>query len=103
MLADAMIGLTILAILGVVIATAMNWRQRSSERLADYRAATRAAERTLFELHQGQHPTAPDASAMVRVEPVADGQEIDGFRWVRVTAMCKRGVVTLVGLAKTEQ
>jgi type II secretory pathway pseudopilin PulG len=101
-LIDTIFGLIIVAILGVVLAKAINWQQRSNQRLADARAASRCAERTLLELQRGHEPPSLDAGESVRIGPATDGAEISGFVWVRVTGSCGRGSVTLLGLAKRE-
>jgi type II secretory pathway pseudopilin PulG len=101
-LVDTIFGLIIVAILGVVLAKAINWQQRSGQRLADVRAASRCAERTLLEIQQGHEPPSLDAGETVRIEPAIGGAEINGLVWVRVTGSCNRSSVALLGLAKRE-
>jgi hypothetical protein len=101
-LTDAVIGLILLAVVGGAIATVCRWQSRAAKRLADERAATRAAEYALIELYQG-HPVPAQRGepAVVRVEPASGGGiAADGYLWVRVTATCDGRSVVLVGLAK---
>jgi type II secretory pathway pseudopilin PulG len=99
-LLDTIVGLIILAILGVVLGKAISWQQRSEQRLADVRMASHCAERTLLELRDGHEPPLLDVDETVRIEPAIGGAEINGFVWVRVTGSCHRSSVTLLGLAK---
>jgi hypothetical protein len=99
---DAVIGLILLAVVGIAVATVCRWQSRAAKRLADQRAATRAAEYALIELHQG-HPVPAQLGepAVVRVEPASDGgAAVDGYQWVRVTARCDGQSIALVGLAR---
>ena len=101
-LLDTIVGLIILAILGVVLGKAISWQQHSGQRLADVRAASRCAERTLLELQQGHEPPSMDTGETVRIEPAIGGTEVNGFVWVRVTGSCNHSSVTLLGLSKRE-
>jgi hypothetical protein len=97
---DAMIALIVLVALMVVIAVAGSWQQRAAHRSADARQAARAADRAMLELHAGR-PITPDPDVRLQVESAsAAGQEVSGYRWVRVVGECNGRVVSLVGLAR---
>jgi type II secretory pathway pseudopilin PulG len=100
--ADVVVGLILLAVVGVAVATVCRWQSRAAKQLGDQRAATRAAEYALIELHQGRPaPAQLGEPAVVRVEPASGGGAVlDGYQWVRVTATCDGRSITLLGLAK---
>jgi hypothetical protein len=93
---DALLGLIVVGVLAVVIATAVRWERRASDGLADARAATTAAERALVDLAQGRRI----ADAAVQVDPLAGGADVAGHHWVRVTATVDGHRAALVGLAR---
>jgi hypothetical protein len=102
LVADAVIGLILLTVVGLAVATVCRWQSHAAKQLADERAATRAAEYALIELHQG-HPVPAQLGepVVVRVEPASGGgAAMGGYQWVRVTATCDGRSVALVGLAR---
>jgi type II secretory pathway pseudopilin PulG len=102
MLLDAIVGLAILALLGVIIAAEMSWHARAAQRLANIRAASELAESALFDLQQG-HPLHPDGgNDQTKVEQLAGGDPIPHSAWVRVTATHDGQSALLVGLVKAD-
>ena len=80
LLADAMMGIAILATLIAVFAGALGAQNRSSQRLADSRAAWRAAESALSELQAGR------ATNRAEMNSGTGGRAPAGFVWVEAVA-----------------
>ena len=124
MLADAVMGLAIVALLAASMAVVLNRQAHGTRRLADERAATWAAELALAQLRAGRPAAevAPagagaagaagataeagaDADAVagtgtesIEVEPAAGGAAPAGYEWVRVRAGVNGRRAALVGL-----
>ena len=92
LLADAMMGVAILATLITIFAAALGAQQRASRKLADSRAAWRAAEAALSELQVG-HP-----AKRAEIHPAAGGNAPAGFVWVEAVASRGNATARLVGL-----
>jgi hypothetical protein len=98
MLADAVIGMAIFALLGVVLAKEMSQHARASHRLANLRAATWLAESTLCNLQQGHQPPAIAPSDRIEIKRLDDASQVAHQAWVRVTATHEAESADLVGL-----
>jgi hypothetical protein len=96
-LADLVIGLSVVLVLAGVLARESVWSHRAAARDADVRAATAAAEAATVDLAQGQ-----PAPGDVKVEPATPMPEaaVPGHTWVRATAVVHGRSVTLFGLAR---
>jgi type II secretory pathway pseudopilin PulG len=94
MVADAVAGIALLAVLATSIIVATRGQQIASARLSESRGATWAAEQAMAEL-QGGKP----AGEGIRVEPVDAGTPPpQGFAWVRVRAERHGRPAELIGL-----
>jgi hypothetical protein len=93
MVADAVAGIAILAVLSTAIIIAVRSQHIASERLADSRGATWAAEQALAEMQAGRA-----AGQDVRVESVTADSTPEGFAWVRVRAERRGRSAELIGL-----
>jgi hypothetical protein len=91
-MADVVIGLAILAVLGTAFFTAVNRQRRGAERLADARGATWYAEYALAVMQSGR------AADGVQVEPIAGDAPTSAHVWVRVRAQQNGQSAILVGL-----
>jgi hypothetical protein len=96
MVADAVAGLALLAVLGTSIVVAVRSQQMASERLSDTRGAAWAAEQALSQMQAGR-PAGQD----VRVEPLNAEGAPQGFAWVRVRAERHGRPADLIGLVPT--
>jgi len=96
MLADAMIGLTIVGIIATIVAAAIGSEHAAEQRLADFRAANRTAERVLLNLQREQGtPRVQGAVIEIRALP---GDSPAGFTWAQVDAAVNGRHAALVGL-----
>jgi type II secretory pathway pseudopilin PulG len=94
MVADAVAGLALLAVLATAIVIAVRSQHMASERLSDSRGATWAAELALAEMQAGK-----PAGENVRVEALdADAPPPDGFTWVHVRTERNGRSADLIGL-----
>jgi hypothetical protein len=93
MLADAVIALTLVAMLGAVLMVLANRHARATRELGATRAAVRMAEAALMEM-QGGRP-APASVRVRRLTPAAEGAV-----WVEVTAAVEGREVALIGLVR---
>jgi type II secretory pathway pseudopilin PulG len=96
MVADAVAGLALLAVLGTAIVVAVRSQQIASARLSDTRGATWAAEQALAQMQAGR-----PAGQEVRVEPLNAGGAPQGFAWVRVRTERNGRRADLTGLVPT--
>ena len=101
---DAIVGLVILIALASVLAVAVNQQAAASRKLADRRAAQRAAEATLLALQTGQPASAETAGSAATVVTALDSPAPVGWRWVRVERRSgdSSPVVSLLGLVPNE-
>ncbi len=95
LMADAVMALTILALLMGVLLMAAGRQRHASLRLKDQRAATALAERGLSRLRMGLE--AGEAPA-VRVERLTGGEAPAGQAWVKVTAVAQGRWASVAGL-----
>jgi hypothetical protein len=93
MVADAVAGLALLAVLGTTIIIAARSQGMASERLSDSRGATWAAEQAIAEMQAGR-----PAGQNVRVEALDADAPPEGFAWVRVRVERNGRSAELVGL-----
>ncbi len=93
LLADAMMGVAILATLITIFAASLGAQQRASRKLADSREAWRAAESALSDLQAGH------ATKRAEIHPAAGGNAPAGFVWVEAVASRGDATARLVGLA----
>jgi hypothetical protein len=80
-LADAIVGLGLLGILGGVLVAGARDYGRIDARLSQRAAAARQAESVLQQLHAGQ---VVPSSPTVQIEPLSSDNTPPGFRWVQV-------------------
>jgi type II secretory pathway pseudopilin PulG len=102
MVMDAIVGLAILALLGVIVATELSWHARAAKRLSNVRAASQIAELALFDLQQGQQPPTVQGTDQITVEQLGGGDQISHGAWVRVTATFDGQSAVLVGLVNAD-
>lgn len=96
---EMIIGIGILAVAALVLFVATTRTHVASSRLADARAATRAAEAALINMQAGLPPGDVDKETHVQVAPVASAPAApDGWHWVEVTASVRGQTRTLTGL-----
>jgi hypothetical protein len=100
---DAIVGLMLLIALASVLAVAVNQQAAASRKLAERRAAQRAAEATLVALQSGQpapNQSGGDATVVTTLESPAPA----GWKWVRVERRSSGSgpSVQLVGLVPGE-
>lgn len=96
MVADAVAGIALLAVLSTAIVVAVRSQQVASDRLAETRGATWAAEQALAQMQEGRQ-----AGQDVRVEPLNGDGAPQGFAWVRVRTERNGRPADLVGLVPT--
>jgi type II secretory pathway pseudopilin PulG len=93
MIADAVVGLMLLAVLGTAVVIAVRSQHMASERLSDTRGATWAAEQALAQMQAGR-----PAGEGARVETLNADRAPEGFTWVRVRTERHGRAADLVGL-----
>jgi hypothetical protein len=93
MVADAVAGLALLAVLATTIVIAVRSQGIASERLSDSRGATWAAEEALAEMQAGR-----PAGKEVLVDDLKADATPEGFAWVRVHAERHGRSADLIGL-----
>jgi type II secretory pathway pseudopilin PulG len=96
MIADAVAGIALLAVLATSIVIAVRSQQRGAERLSDSRGATWVAERALAEMQAGRAVSM--AASDVRVEPLDAESVPQGFAWVRVRGERNGRSAEVIGL-----
>ena len=97
-IADAMLGMLLLAIAALVLGIALTRGRTAELRLADTRQATRLAEAVLADLQAGQNPPQAGPDETIVVQPAKGGQ-IGSHRWVEVTATVRGQRRALIGPA----
>src|SRR5687767_15362222 len=105
-IADAVIGIAIVAVLSVSLIGVLGRRRQAAQKLSDLREATRAAEAALTDLQAGRPvraATAPGFAVRVTPSPVATGTAAApapaGRAWVDVEATVGGQRATLTGFA----
>jgi hypothetical protein len=91
---DVVMALTIVAILGLVLGSAADARQRALNHLADSRAAERLAESALISLQAGQ--AAPGGAVIVHNLSIA--APVPDRNWVEVDATVNKREAAIIGL-----
>ena len=94
MVTDAVVALTIIAVLSTALVVAINRGHRATARLAAQRGATWAAEAALTQLQAGQSPNMDG----IEIERLAVPKAPAGFGWVRVKAQHDGRTATLIGV-----
>lgn len=99
-MADAVMALVIVGLLAAAMSVALGRQARATQRLADERAATWAAERVLSGLQSGgaRDEQVDVDGAGIRIESAEGGKAPAGHAWVRVRADVNGRQATLVGL-----
>lgn len=99
---DALIGMAILVILSVAVATVAVKHSRGAERLANSRQAMRLAEQTIVALQTGAPPPTPAEGSAIEIRPQASDSAtaIPGFAWVTVHVTHAGRSVELTGLVR---
>jgi hypothetical protein len=101
LLADVLVGLSIVAMLAGLLAVAVNRQHMAAQRLADLRSAQRLAENVLLNLqHHQPVPTAP-ADATIQIDRTTTGTAPTGFTWTIVQTRVNAESTKLIGLAPT--
>ncbi|MDQ3440399.1 MAG: hypothetical protein M3478_08640 [Planctomycetota bacterium] len=98
MLTDVVLGLALLATIGVLLSATVGRHGRATDRLYASRAALRAAEHVLTDLQRGQAPPASDERTrwdVRRLESPAPA----GQAWIEVHVVHRERSATLTGLA----
>jgi type II secretory pathway pseudopilin PulG len=100
--ADVSLGLAVIAVVAVILVSAVGRQNKAAARLGDARAAARIAEDVLTGLQTGAGAPA-DAEANVRVvrSPAAD--VAPGKEWADVTVVYRGRPATLTGLVPAER
>ena len=99
MLIDVVLGLALLATIGVLLSATAGRYGMATQRMSDSRAALRAAEHVLTNLQRGQAPPASDTRirwVVRRLESPAPG----GHVWVEVHVVHRERSATLTGLVR---
>jgi hypothetical protein len=91
-IADAVTGLGILLVLGIILGTAIKRYHAGTDRLTDTRFATRLAEQTLLSLQSGQPAPKAAEGDTIEVTPIPDGN------WVRVRVTHRGRAAELLGV-----
>ena len=95
LIADAVIGIAIVAVLSVSLIGALGRRRQAAQKLSDLREATRAAEATLTELQAGGPAPASGSGKVLR--PLA-ASATPGLAWVEVEATVGSQRAVLAGV-----
>ena len=95
LMADAVMGIVVVAVLSVSLIAVLGKRRQAAQQLSDLREATRAAEAALTDLQAARPPPAPGSGKVVRpLGPSATPRRT----WVEVEATVGNQRVTLAGL-----
>jgi hypothetical protein len=97
-LLDAIIGLSIAGLLGLVLVVGITQERKARERLEEGTAAVRLTQRVMATLQEGGAAPATLEGAKVKVTPVEGGANVQGRTWVEVAVERKGRTATLVGL-----
>jgi hypothetical protein len=97
MLMDVVLGLALLATIGMLLSATAGRYGMATQRMSDSRAALRAAEHVLTELQRGQAPPANDARIRWDVRRL-ESPAPDGHVWVEVHVVHRERPATLTGM-----
>jgi hypothetical protein len=98
MLIDVVLGLALLATIGVLLSATVGRHGEATERLAASRAALCAAENVLTDLQHGQAPPASDELTRWDVRQLQSPAAPVGQVWVEVHVVHRERTATLTGL-----
>ncbi len=98
LLLDAIMGLSVVALVAVVLAAAVGQTKRASDKLAQQRAAMRIAEQVLTQLQTGQEPTVANDGVRWGAQILEVQQAVAEHQWVRVSIEWQGQAASLVGL-----
>jgi len=102
-LTDMIVGMTIMLLLGAVLASAAIRRNKGAEQLADSRHATRIAEQALTALQLGQTSPTPPEGATIEIVPIDGVKDVpSGYKWVAVRVLHKNRTANLTGLVRAD-
>lgn len=97
-LADAMVGLGIIAVAAGLVALSVARYNRAADRLGEQRQLYRFAEQALYHMQTGQAPPRHEAWRL-SVTPIEDRTSINDHTWWRVEVAGEHTRATLFGLA----
>jgi len=98
LLADVIVGLSIVALLAGILAVAVNRQYVARQRLADSRSAERLAEYVLLSLQHNQPVPPAPADATIEIHRAAGGIAPAGFAWTIVQTHVNSESAKLIGL-----
>ena len=97
---ETVVGLSIILLLIMALATAVQRHQKGSDRLSDSREMMRLAEQTITAMQLGETPPTAAAGTNVTVISLDRPTGMEKLQWVRVTVSRGGRSVTLVGMAR---
>ena len=98
MLTDVVLGLALLATIGVLLSATVGRHGKATARLSASRAALRAAEHVMTDLQRGQAPPASDERTRWDVRRLESPAALAGQVWVEVHVVHRERSATLTGL-----
>jgi hypothetical protein len=98
MLGDFVMGLGLVAVLSVILASSIGRKQATEDRLSDLRAAQRVAEHALLNLQHGQPLPTLSGDVQIAVRSAVGGEAPAGYTWAAVDVTLRNRRATLVGL-----
>ena len=101
--ADALFGLSIIAMLASLLAVAINRQQMARQRLTDSRSAQRLAEYVLLSLQHGQPIPPISDNAKIEIHPAIGGVAPAGFAWTVVQTNIHNQIASLIGLTPAKE
>ncbi len=93
-----MVGLFIVSMVAILLASAVTRQNSAQRRLADSRAATRLAEHALLNLQLAQPLPQPAAAEQIEIHPTAGGQAPAGYTWAVAHAAVRGQQATVFGV-----
>jgi hypothetical protein len=96
-MADVLTATAIVAALAVSVIGLLSRANQVARKMANARAATRAAESRLADL-QASRPVVPGPERDVSVHPEPGGSAVPGHTWVRVSATIAGQTADVIGL-----
>jgi type II secretory pathway pseudopilin PulG len=101
LMADAVVGLAIVALLATLLAVAVNRQQMARQRLTDTRYAQRLAEYVLLSLQHNQPIPLETAETKIEIHPTPGGSAPPGYAWTIVQTHVHSQAAQLIGLTPT--
>ena len=99
---DAIVALLVVAALATALAVAANRYERTQQKLADAREATRLAEATLTALQSGATPPPPPTGARVVVTKDPTPATVANCAWATVAVTLNGRTTELTGLTRAD-